>query len=69
MDPTYEPDAMETRTLYGMQLTQLRNNADITKKMFGNVVTDKNEVCGSADSSLLRIHRNHCMVIANILKG
>ncbi|XP_030828511.1 bifunctional purine biosynthesis protein PURH [Strongylocentrotus purpuratus] len=53
MDPTYEPDAMETRTLYGMQLTQLRNNADITKKMFGNVVTDKNVLSDGALRDLI----------------
>ncbi|XP_072174154.1 bifunctional purine biosynthesis protein ATIC-like [Diadema setosum] len=41
MDPSYEPEPMETRTLYGMQLTQLRNNANITRALFSNLVTEK----------------------------
>nr|XP_054749727.1 bifunctional purine biosynthesis protein ATIC-like [Lytechinus pictus] len=53
IDPTYEPDAMETRTLFGMQMTQLRNNADITKEMFNNVVTEKNVLSESALRDLI----------------
>ncbi|XP_071497753.1 bifunctional purine biosynthesis protein ATIC-like [Diadema antillarum] len=41
MDPSYEPEPMEMRTLYGMQLTQLRNNANITRALFSNLVTEK----------------------------
>ena len=44
MDPDYEPDDTETRTLYGLQLQQLRNNASVTKEMFNNLVTKKNKV-------------------------
>ncbi|XP_033105701.1 bifunctional purine biosynthesis protein PURH-like [Anneissia japonica] len=41
MDPSFEPDVMETRTLYGMQMQQLRNNGVIDKGMFTNIVTTK----------------------------
>ncbi|XP_022082031.1 bifunctional purine biosynthesis protein PURH-like [Acanthaster planci] len=44
MDPNYEPDDMETRTLFGLQLQQLRNNAVVTKKLFENVVTKRREL-------------------------
>ncbi|XP_041458155.1 bifunctional purine biosynthesis protein ATIC-like [Lytechinus variegatus] len=53
IDPTYEPDAMETRTLFGMQMTQLRNNANITKEMFNNVVTEENVLSESALRDLI----------------
>ncbi|KAH3704758.1 hypothetical protein DPMN_079819 [Dreissena polymorpha] len=44
MDPTYEPPETETRTLYGLQLTQKRNDAVINKLVFKNIVTSSSEV-------------------------
>lgn len=44
MDPNYEPSEMESRTLYGMQLEQKRNNAVIDKSFFTNVVSNNKEV-------------------------
>ncbi|XP_038058116.1 bifunctional purine biosynthesis protein ATIC-like [Patiria miniata] len=44
MDPDYEPDDKETRTLFGLQLQQLRNNAVVTKELFNNVVTNQKEL-------------------------
>jgi phosphoribosylaminoimidazolecarboxamide formyltransferase/IMP cyclohydrolase len=44
MDPTYEPDNMETRTLFGMQLRQKRNDAKIDAEVFKNIVTNRKEV-------------------------
>ena len=44
MDPSYEPTATETRTLYGLQLEQKRNDALINAAMFSNVVSKNQEV-------------------------
>ncbi|EYE94905.1 phosphoribosylaminoimidazolecarboxamide formyltransferase/IMP cyclohydrolase [Aspergillus ruber CBS 135680] len=43
MDETYTPPAEETRTLYGVQLTQARNDAVISpQKTFNTIITPKN---------------------------
>lgn len=43
IDPTYEPSPVERKTLFGLQMEQRRNDADINKALFTNVVTkDKN---------------------------
>uniref|UniRef100_A0A8B9M3D0 Bifunctional purine biosynthesis protein ATIC n=1 Tax=Accipiter nisus TaxID=211598 RepID=A0A8B9M3D0_9AVES len=39
MDPRYEPDDNEIRTLYGLHLMQKRNNAVIDRSLFKNIVT------------------------------
>ncbi|KAJ3225462.1 bifunctional phosphoribosylaminoimidazolecarboxamide formyltransferase/IMP cyclohydrolase [Chytriomyces hyalinus] len=39
MDATYEPPAMETREVFGLSMTQRRNDVVITPELFGNVVT------------------------------
>ncbi|XP_010217765.1 PREDICTED: bifunctional purine biosynthesis protein PURH [Tinamus guttatus] len=39
MDPAYEPDDNEIRTLYGLHLMQKRNNAVIDRSLFKNIVT------------------------------
>ncbi|XP_067154832.1 bifunctional purine biosynthesis protein ATIC isoform X2 [Apteryx mantelli] len=39
MDPDYEPDDNEIRTLYGLHLMQKRNNAVIDRSLFKNIVT------------------------------
>ena len=39
MDPAYEPDETEVRTIYGLQLEQRRNDAVINKDVFNNIVT------------------------------
>ncbi|KAI9818125.1 MAG: bifunctional phosphoribosylaminoimidazolecarboxamide formyltransferase/IMP cyclohydrolase [Pycnora praestabilis] len=42
IDETYEPSALETRTVYGIQLSQHRNDVDISpKSTFNAVVTPK----------------------------
>ncbi len=45
MDPTYEPVATETKTIYGLQLEQKRNTAVIDRSLFTNIVTDAKQVC------------------------
>ncbi|KAI0164824.1 AICARFT/IMPCHase bienzyme [Xylariaceae sp. FL1272] len=41
MDPEYEPDTTESRTVYGVTLTQHRNDAIITPSSFSRTVTPK----------------------------
>lgn len=42
MDPSYEPEDIESRTVYGIELAQHRNDAIITpKETFSGVVTQK----------------------------
>ena len=48
VDPDYEPAEMETRTVFGLQMTQKHNDAIINKLVFKNVVTSKTDV--SADN-------------------
>jgi phosphoribosylaminoimidazolecarboxamide formyltransferase / IMP cyclohydrolase len=47
MDPNYKPNEKETKTLFGLQLEQKRNNAVIGKELFTNIVTD-NKTAGDA---------------------
>lgn len=44
MDPHYEPDDVEVRTLYGLNLMQKRNNAVIDRSLFKNIVTKNKNV-------------------------
>lgn len=41
MDPEYEPNPKEMRTVYGITLAQNRNDFEITPKSFGTVITPK----------------------------
>lgn len=45
MDPDYEPAESETRTIFGLKLEQLRNNARIDKSFFTNIPSKRKEVC------------------------
>lgn len=47
MDPNYEPEEKETRTVYGLRLEQRRNNYNISADTFNNVVTDQKSVIRS----------------------
>ncbi|XP_052531067.1 bifunctional purine biosynthesis protein ATIC isoform X2 [Tympanuchus pallidicinctus] len=53
MDPNYEPDDNEIRTLYGLQLMQKRNNAVIDQSLFKNVVTKNKTLPESAVRDLI----------------
>ncbi|RWA09048.1 hypothetical protein EKO27_g6048 [Xylaria grammica] len=48
MDPEYRPDAMETRTVYGVTLAQHRNDVEISPDSFGRTVTPKDFVVPEA---------------------
>ncbi|KAJ8123016.1 hypothetical protein ONZ43_g929 [Nemania bipapillata] len=41
MDPEYQPDTMETRTVYGVTLAQRRNDVEISPESFTQTVTPK----------------------------
>ncbi len=55
MDASYEPSEMETRTLFGLQMEQKRNNVAINKEVFSNVVSKKQEV---------NKHKNVCITFS-----
>lgn len=42
IDPEYKPPSIETRTVYGINLQQHRNDVEITPKHFSTIVTPKN---------------------------
>lgn len=41
MDPEYQPDPTETRTVYGVSLQQHRNDVEISPKSFSRTITPK----------------------------
>ncbi|KAL1616356.1 bifunctional phosphoribosylaminoimidazolecarboxamide formyltransferase/IMP cyclohydrolase [Diplodia seriata] len=41
MNPEFEPPAMETRTVYGINLSQHRNDAKVTPATFSTIITPK----------------------------
>jgi len=55
MDPDYEPSAMETRTIFGLHLEQLRNTSRIDESMFKNVKTARNVVSHYSLPDLLQV--------------
>lgn len=52
MDPEFEPGKTETRTVYGINLTQGRNDVEISPESFKNIITPKN--AGPLPESALR---------------
>ena len=51
MDPEYEPAPQESRSVYGITMTQHRNDVQITPKSFSSIVTPKDSA-PLADSAL-----------------
>ncbi|GME24621.1 AICARFT/IMPCHase bienzyme [Neofusicoccum parvum] len=51
MDPEFEPPTMEARTVYGINLSQHRNDAKISPATFGTIITPKD---GSLPESAFR---------------
>jgi phosphoribosylaminoimidazolecarboxamide formyltransferase/IMP cyclohydrolase len=43
MDPNYNPPAMESRTVYGVTMSQPRNDVIIGPKSFSNIITPKDQ--------------------------
>lgn len=44
MDQSYSPDENEVRTLFGLRLSQKRNNGVVDRSLFSNVVTKNKDV-------------------------
>ena len=44
MDQSYSPDENEVRTLFGLRLSQKRNNSVVNRSLFSNVVTKNKDV-------------------------
>ncbi|KAL4259510.1 Bifunctional purine biosynthesis protein ADE16 [Pleurotus pulmonarius] len=53
IDPTYEPEEIETKQVYGIHLQQRRNNAKIDEKLFENIVSSNKELPKSALTDLI----------------
>ncbi|XP_062613460.1 bifunctional purine biosynthesis protein ATIC-like [Saccostrea cucullata] len=53
IDPGYEPLAMETRTVFGLQLQQKRNDAVINSEMMKNIVTARKQINKEAEEDLI----------------
>ena len=58
MNPSYEPPDSETRTLFGLKLQQLRNNAKIDQSVFTNIASKKKEVSN--------LHNNIIIVLGSL---
>lgn len=44
IDPSYKPQEIETRQVFGIYMQQRRNDAKIDAKLFNNIVTKNKEV-------------------------
>ncbi|XP_070588329.1 bifunctional purine biosynthesis protein ATIC [Erythrolamprus reginae] len=53
MDPTFEPDENEIRTLFGLHLMQKRNDGVIDRSLFKNIVTKNKNLPDSAIRDLI----------------
>lgn len=53
MDPEYQAPLMETRTLFGLQMQQKRNDAVINTEMMKNVVSNRKELTKEAIQDLI----------------
>nr|CAH7712978.1 unnamed protein product [Callosobruchus chinensis] len=53
MDPSYVPDPIERKILFGLTLEQQRNNAVIDKSLFTNIVSDNKNLPESAVRDLI----------------
>lgn len=53
IDADYRPALQETRTLFGLQMQQRRNDAVIDKSLFTNIVTNQKEVPESSVRDLI----------------
>lgn len=70
MDPHYEPDDVEVRTLYGLNLAQKRNNAVIDQSLFKNIVTkNKNVSLGDKCAWTHMEWMNCCAFIKEVTTG
>ncbi len=53
MDPSYVPEEIETKDVYGVTFEQGRNNYEVTKDMFNNIVTENKNIPENAVIDLM----------------
>ena len=53
MDPNYVPEEIETKDVYGVTFEQGRNNYQVTKEMFDNIVTENKNIPENAIIDLM----------------
>lgn len=53
MDPSYQPDPIETKDVFGITFEQGRNEIEITPEMFNNIPTENKEIPEEAKRDLL----------------
>ena len=53
IDASYEPDEIETKTLFGLRLEQKRNEAEISAETFKNIVTNDKSLPANAVRDLI----------------
>ncbi|MBW0476891.1 hypothetical protein O181_016606 [Austropuccinia psidii MF-1] len=53
MDPSFQPDLVERRQVYGVTLEQRRNDAKVTPELFNQVVTEAKHLPPSAITDLI----------------
>uniref|UniRef100_A0A8C2PHB7 Bifunctional purine biosynthesis protein ATIC n=1 Tax=Capra hircus TaxID=9925 RepID=A0A8C2PHB7_CAPHI len=53
MDQSYNPDENEVRTLFGLRLSQKRNNSVVNRSLFSNIVTKNKDLPESAFRDLI----------------
>jgi phosphoribosylaminoimidazolecarboxamide formyltransferase/IMP cyclohydrolase len=53
IDPSFNPDPIERKVLFGLTLEQKRNDAVIDKSLFANIVTDNKNIPDSAVRDLI----------------
>ncbi|EPT01004.1 hypothetical protein FOMPIDRAFT_1060110 [Fomitopsis schrenkii] len=53
IDPSYVPEAIETRQVYGIHLQQRRNDAKVSPELFSNLVTKNKELPSEAQTDLI----------------
>jgi AICAR transformylase/IMP cyclohydrolase PurH (only IMP cyclohydrolase domain in Aful) len=53
IDPNYEPEEIETRSIFGITFEQKKNNLAITNELLGNIVTNNKNIPPEAQRDLL----------------
>lgn len=53
IDPNYEPNEIESKTLFGLRLEQKRNDAEINAEIFKNVVSSRKDLSENAIRDLI----------------
>lgn len=66
MDQSYNPDENEVRTLFGLCLSQKRNNGVIDRSLFNNVVTKNKDVSMKISELNVSNSVNHVLIFISL---